>query len=65
MHDVLNINLTLVEKDAQEMGRRAASLLIDKLAGSTTSNRTILMPELFIRGSEKFPVRDPNKRVFT
>ena len=62
MLDVLHLKLTLVEKDAQEMGRRAATLLIDKLSGNSLSNRTILMPELYIRGSEKFPVRDPNKR---
>jgi LacI family transcriptional regulator len=64
MHDVLHLNLTLVEKDAQEMGRRAARLLIDKLSGDTASNKTILMPELCVRGSEQYPVRDPNLRIF-
>ena len=54
--DILNMQLTLVEKDAAEMGRIAASLLIDKINGLRTPNSTILMPELYIRGSEKFPV---------
>lgn len=64
MHDVLHLNLTLAEKDAREMGRKAAKLMIDKLSGDSTPNRTILMPELFTRGSEKFPIKDPNKRSF-
>ncbi|MDR1580652.1 MAG: LacI family transcriptional regulator [Synergistaceae bacterium] len=55
IHDVLNMNLTLAEKDAVEMGRKAAALMIDKLSGKSVPNKTILMPELFIRGSEKFP----------
>lgn len=65
MHDILNLNLTLVEKDAVEMGRRAADLLMKKISGKNTSpNRFIMMPELFIRGSEKFPTKNPNERNF-
>ncbi|GHU61420.1 LacI family transcriptional regulator [Clostridia bacterium] len=56
--DLLNINLTLVEKDAVEMGRRAAMLMIDKLSGKNTQNRVVLMPEMVIRGSEQFPARN-------
>ncbi|MBC5647189.1 LacI family DNA-binding transcriptional regulator [Christensenella tenuis] len=66
MHDILHLNLTLVEKDAVDMGRKAAGLLIDKINGkSTSSNRFILMPELLMRGSEKYPLRNPNERTFT
>jgi LacI family transcriptional regulator len=54
MIEILNMKLTLVEKDAVEMGRTAAALLIDKLNGTRTPNSTILMPELFVRGSEKY-----------
>lgn len=66
MHDILHLNLTLAEKDAVDMGRRAAELLIKKISGeSNSSNRFILMPELFIRGSEQFPVRNPNERKYS
>lgn len=65
MHDILHLNLTLVEKDAVGMGRKAAELLIKKIDGESSSpNRFILMPELFVRGSEKFPIKNPNERTF-
>jgi len=57
MIEILNMNLTLVEQNAAEMGRTAATLLIDQLNGIRTPNSTILMPELIVRGSEKFPVK--------
>ncbi len=65
MLDVLHLNLTLVEKDAVEMGRRAATTLLEHISKKhTATNRTILMPELMVRGSERFPKRNPNLRVF-
>lgn len=64
VQDVFNMHLTLVEKDAKEMGRKATELLYDKIMGKKTSTRTILTPQMFIRGSERFPSSDPNLRIF-
>ncbi len=64
MYDVFHLNLTLVEKDAQEMGRQAAKLLLEKLSGNKSSNKIILIPELYIRGSENYPTQNPNLRNF-
>ena len=65
MLDVLNLNLTLVEKDPVEMGRRAAKLLLEKIQKKQSSmGHYTLMPTTFVRGSEKFPWRNPNLRTF-
>lgn len=64
LYEVLNLNLTLAEKNAREMGERAAKLMIDKLAGIPTPHTTILNPAFSIRGSERYPTKDPNLRVY-
>ena len=64
MLDILQLNLTLSEKDAIHMGNQAAGLLLDKISGKQSSNKTILIPDLKIRGSEKIPSKDPNLRLF-
>lgn len=66
MLDVMNLNLTLVEKDTVEMGRRAAKLLLEKIENNQSNvGCYTLMPTIFVRGSEKFPWRNPNLRAFS
>jgi LacI family transcriptional regulator len=52
------VGVTVVAHDAAEMGRQAARLAIDRIAGHTGGPRTVLIPtELIPRGSGESPPR--------
>ena len=56
MHEILNLNFTLAEKDVELLGRKAMELLLECFSGgSCEHNKTILPTKLMVRGSEKFP----------
>ncbi|WP_027345256.1 LacI family DNA-binding transcriptional regulator [Hamadaea tsunoensis] len=57
--DVLGV--TVIAHDAEEMGRQAAHLLLDRLGGETGRARRVVIPtRLLVRGSgERFPAGTP------
>ena len=56
MHEILNLNFTLVEKDVELLGRKAMNLLIANFQHQSNDvNKIMLTPKLVVRGSEKFP----------
>jgi len=56
MLNILNIKISVIDRPTYSMGEVAITLLMEKLeSGKNTDNiqRTILMPKLILRGSEK------------
>lgn len=56
---MLNVNLTMVHRDAVDMGRIAMNLLIERMNDSNDNQqvrgrRIVIEPEMIVRGSEKF-----------
>ncbi len=54
--DILNLNISVVYKDTEKMGRTAMSLLLEKLQdkeGEHHTRRIILPTELKLKGSER------------
>lgn len=58
MADVLEPAVTVVDQRASELGRRAAELLLDRLAGSEAPVQSVVLPtRLICRGSGELPPR--------
>ena len=47
--------LTTVRQDFELIGRRAVELVVTEIAGRTVADRTLLPPELIVRGSTDRP----------
>jgi len=57
--DILNLNISVVYKDTEKMGRTAMILLLEKLSfkeGEQHTRRIILPTEIKLRGSERFMI---------
>ena len=56
MHEILNLNFTLAEKDVELLGRKAMSLLLEGFdQRPSEAKQIILSAKMVIRGSEKYP----------
>ena len=55
--DILNLNISVVYKDTEKMGKTAMKLLLEKLSdkeGESHTRRVILPTEIKLKGSEKY-----------